>query len=63
MKPLLSSRKQTMQALGYESIDPVKELERQGRLRVIRPTGKKRGQVFHPVSDVEAIANGESDAA
>lgn len=58
---LLFSRRQSAHALGYTSIDPILELERQGRLTPVRPTGKPTGQVFYRRAQLEAIANAEAE--
>lgn len=60
---LLYTREQTAQALGGISISSIIRLENDGRLRKVRLRGKT-GQVFHNVSDIEALASGEevSDA-
>jgi hypothetical protein len=58
---LLYSRRDAARLLGYRSVDPIKELERQGRLTPVRPTGKATGQVFFRRAELEAIANGDGD--
>ena len=56
-KQLLYSRKSAAEALNT-SVDTVKRLERQGRLRPIRLTGP-RSSVFFPADQVRALAKGD----
>src|SRR4051812_17612436 len=47
--------------LGGISLTTQIRLERAGKLRVVRPTGKSKGQVFHPAEDVHALAGIQSE--
>jgi hypothetical protein len=49
----LQSREDTARQLGGVSIQTVRRLEHQGRLRIFQLT--KRGQVFHDVNDVARL--------
>lgn len=55
---LLYSRQQAARLLGFKSVDSILELERQGKLTPVRPTGKATGQVFYRFAELEAIASG-----
>ena len=63
---LLIPRSMTARILGGKSIAFVKKLERQGLLKVVRPTAKsktnKDAQVFHPRAQVLALAGVSEDA-
>jgi hypothetical protein len=59
---MLLSRRDTARVLGYKSVESIKRLERAGRLKPRRPSGKQLGQVFHLVSDVMALAREDADA-
>jgi hypothetical protein len=49
---LLYSRKQACALLGGISIPTIKEMEKAGRLKGIRPSGKKTGSVFFTAEEL-----------
>jgi hypothetical protein len=52
---LIFTRRQVAQLLGGIDTSTVRRLERDGRLRPIRLTGRKTGQVFFRAEDVYAL--------
>jgi hypothetical protein len=52
---LLYSREQVAELLGGISTATVRRLEREGRLRPIRLTGRNSGQVFFKATDVRTL--------
>jgi hypothetical protein len=59
---LLFSRAQVAALLGGVSSATVRRMEREGRLRPIRLTGRPTGQVFFRAVDVLALVEEASDA-
>lgn len=53
---VLLSREQSALRLGV-SVQTIKRLEQQGKLRLIRLTGSPSGKGFNPAADVHALAN------
>ena len=58
---LLYTREQTADVLGGISVGSVIRLEKAGRLKPIRLTGRKTGQVFHRAEDVLSLVAGAAD--
>ena len=52
LRQLLYSRKQASELLGGINVATIRQLEKAGRLRGIRPSGKKTGQVFFTAEEL-----------
>ena len=61
--PLLYTREQVATLLGGISTATIRRMERAGRLRPIRLTGRNTGQVFFKASDVHALVEALTNAS
>jgi hypothetical protein len=54
LRQLLYSRKQASELLGGINVATIRQLEKAGRLKPIRPSGKKTGAVFFTAEELMA---------
>jgi DNA-binding transcriptional MerR regulator len=48
----LYSRRQASELLGGMNVATIRQLEKKGRLKPVRPSGKKTGQVFFTAAEL-----------